>query len=287
MNFPLQEHINYPDNAPLSVYVPDQTLQGPVDHAKERQEEGESAEQDTVAAGSEDDQQIADSAPRQIVFREGRSFLSPQQVQKDLYWHSYNEGHVPKAQSRAFDVLDGGGDVTQSFRGGRNFRHRDEGVVVQVTPALGFSLDDPRERKAYFDAVSRGLLGDSFGGEGRLRNNVQNYNNLRNYGPNLYLNEGHRTEQIQRPRNPSFRQLGPRGLYYNNNVNSNSFVLGRNAQSSSKSIKDNVEYDVETRPSIFKGSSSYTVPLNSVGRLESDSDSVSGRQNGFALFRNG
>lgn len=272
MNFPLQELINYPDNAPLSVYVPDQTLQGPVDHAKEPQEEGEGEEQDTVAAGSEDDQQIADSAPRQIVFREGRSFLSPQQVQKDLYWQSYNEGHVPKAQSRAFDVL--GGDVTQSFRGGRNFRYRDEGVVVQVTPALGFSLDDPRERKAYFDAVSRGLLGDSFRGEGRLQNNVQNYNNLRNYGPNLYLNEGLRPEQIHRPHNPSFRQLDPRVLYYNN-INSNSLVLGRNAQSSTKSIKDNVEYDVETRNSIFKGSSSYTVPLNSVGKLESDSDSVS------------
>lgn len=284
MNFPLQEHINYPDNAPLSVYVPDQSLQGPVvDYAKEP-EEGESGEQDTVAAGSEDDQQIADSAPRQIVFREGRNFLSPQQVQKDLYWHGYNGQHVPKAQSRAFDVLDGG-DVTQSFRGGRNFRYRDEGVGVQVIPALGYSLDDPQERKAYFDAVSRGLLGGSFGGEGRLRNNHKNYNNLRNYGPNRSLYEGPRPVQIQRPRNPLFKQLGSRGLFYNN-VNSNSLVLGRHAQSTAKSIKDDVEYDVETRPSIFKGSSSYTVPLNSVGRLESDSDSVSGRKNGFALFRN-
>lgn len=40
-------------------------------------------------------------------------------------------------------------------------QNNEESVVVKVVPAYGFYLNDPKEREAYFEAVSRGLLDDN------------------------------------------------------------------------------------------------------------------------------
>lgn len=272
----------------------------------EEDEQGEA--DDTDVAGSEDYQQIAQSNPHQILSRVDRHFPydhHPQQVQQRSWssYYSHNDGHVQKAQSRAFEEFEDTAAWSQSGRRrgqGRYLRYgspSNERVVVRVVPALGFSLDDPNERRAFFQAVSNGLLGDNSVNiiQSQQSRHSLNPKQLANFnffpiksnaglGSKPILNQ--RGGPIEPPSPNRFRPLG--GNFYNNNQHLNSLRFNSARDELIHQQQPNFEeaYDVESKPSIFKGSSSYTVPLNSVGRLETDSNSVSGYDNLFALFGN-
>lgn len=364
MHFQLQEEINYSDEAEarLSIFIPDQNLQGPRDHGFNVQFDADTDEEDTAVAGSENDQQIANSAVNQIVYRaRGHvKYGQPQQVLPSPYARQATAaaaGHVPRAQSRAFTVSDeesefpegafsrnrfysannGHGSyhnfntiaatplprilptVTQSFRGGRQYAgggrgeggYGENGIVeVKIVPALGFALNDPKEREAYYEAVSRGLLGENgavyvnkvqgnqFSTPSAFYTPQSSFNNLLNF--NAPLNGYERNSNLYKIRQgyqtlDSFGRLNlKKENFYNNQhlnhlrfnfdgrTNNNHHHYPQQQQQRVPLVSNVLEeegYDIETRPSIFKGSSSYTVPINSVGRLENDSDSVSGQFN--------
>lgn len=324
--------------------------------------EADTDEEDTAVAGSENDQQIANSAVNQIVYRpRGHvKYGQPQQVLPSPYASKAAagvDGHVPRAQSRAFTVSDddeesefpegnrfysannGHGSyhnfntinatplprilpsVTQQFQqqqhyqqhgqysnGGREGYGANRNVEVKIVPALGFALNDPKEREAYYEAVSRGLLGENgavyvnkvqgnpFSTPSDFYSPQTSFNNLLNFnepfnGYDRNSNNIRQGYQIQ----DSFSRLNLKegNLYNNQHLNHLRFNFGgktnNNLQQQQGPLVSNVReeegYDIETRPSIFKGSSSYTVPINSVGRLENDSDSVSGQFNFHQAIR--
>lgn len=364
--------------------------------------------EDSAVAGSENDQQIANSAVRQIVFRTRGNvkYGHPQQVTPS----SDANGHVPSAQSRAFTLTDeeaaaeefeesgayyrtqlpeqeqsfgrshfsqgilnnnyyyGGArgghqqadyysnfnsinapaashlprilpSVTQSFQ--RELLHshhssrgaetegngNEERVDVKIVPAVGFALNDPREREAYFEAVKRGLLDDNgavfvnkvrpsqhfdpqaatsyiyrdggvFGSQPQMTksSHLFNFNSLSVDVP----------QQNKFHAGPSQNQLLANrvrvedNFYNNQHLNSLQFNSARSGGNNNfqpqhqqqlvspivGSAANEEAYDIETRPSIFKGFNSYSVPINSVGRLENDSDSVTGSFNFIGSFRN-
>lgn len=289
-------------------------------------DEVEGEADDTDVAGSEDYQQIAQSNPHQILSRVDRHFPydhHPQQVQQrsssssspsSSSYYSPNDGHVQKAQSRAFEEFEDTAAWSQSGRRrgqGRYLRYgspSNERVVVKVVPALGFSLDDPNERRAFFQAVSNGLLGDNSvaimdaNAIQQQQNIIQSQQSRHSLNPQQLANFNffpiksnaglgskpilsQRGGPIEPPSPNRFRPLGGNFYYNNQHLNSLRFNSARDELIHQQPNFEEA-YDVESKPSIFKGSSSYTVPLSSVGRLETDSNSVSGYDNLFALFGN-
>lgn len=184
---------------------------------------------------------------------------------------------------------------TNSF-GGRGTSHSGgESVVVKVVPAYGFYLNDPKEKEAYFEAVSRGLLDDNgfvyvnkvqqspvvegiSGSHGttfdRRPSSNCNYqsagfdkfNQNCNYNSESNINNGNYFGTGS-PASQPVQHVGNNIGVYANNYDHRPFnQQSTNANNNNNFYRDNAS----ERPSIFAGSNSYSVPINSVGRLEND-----------------
>lgn len=211
----------------------------------------------------------------------------------------------------------------------------DESVVVKIVPALGFHLNDPKERAAYYEAVQRGLLSDNgFVYVNKVQqlqadNVFPQSTATHSHGqrPFSYQHHHHHQRQPQRFQNlassnfpisgntnsifqqqlPARNELRLFNRYNNNNNNQqeknfynnphlNNLQFnyrGGGEESPNKQRQDYLLGQSATtaaaegaKSSIFQGINSYTVPINSVGRLENDSDSVSGAANSFPTFNN-
>lgn len=298
-----QQLINYFANK-AQLSVPDekqhqhqQLILGQPEAAVDQQRRRDEEAEDSIVTGSENDQQTANSAFSQTVttLANTEDYKELQQVHQSSPSHSlvgFNS-HVPRAQRRSLDV-DYGEDVQDEnyannnyinwsrnaesyFQGGRNYlppttyhhprqaeNNQRDSYSVQVVPAMGYALDDPRERQAYFNAVNNGLLGEVRTQKKQefYLNDKQNVNpwatgfELQSPVPLRDLNRG------QLYHSPHYER--PLNLFGGAEVGNNGHQQPHRPHNRGGGL------EVESKPSIFQGYSSYAVALNSVGRLESD-----------------
>lgn len=141
---------------------------------EKKNEQQPSADDDSAVAGSEDDQQFANSAPAEFVYHHNHDHPHNEQYSQQVHQSfDYNQGHVPSAQSPpsaspTTAASHGHAElprvlpsVTQSFEEVEQrsaLQLQRDHSVIKIIPVMGFSLEDPQERSAYFEALSRGLL---------------------------------------------------------------------------------------------------------------------------------
>lgn len=189
--------------------------------------------------------------------------------------------------------------------------------VIKIIPVMGFSLEDPQERSAYFEALSRGLF--SAGDNSNQRDATTVYVNKVQQDPNYYQEQPsfdnglinfsqlpaairgeadfgpysivrgtleHEDDGSSNGGNQREQQM-QQNFYNNQQLNDNNYLrfnygvqATANGESQQIQGRQGVEErregqheggsEGESKRSIFDGSSSYAVALNSVGRLDSD-----------------
>lgn len=182
--------------------------------------------------------------------------------------------------------------ITSTYSNREHYSHTNsaahEKVIVKVVKAPGWYLNDPNERRSYFDAVARGLLSE---------NGLVYVNNVQKENTQLHRNSGNAAigsiatgpmaAPIHFPKNIATSFQPQIQLAYNsgaakpfNGINycpcanqaytqsEHVFQTQYNTQipiqSHTVKKRSNVESD------LYSGRSSYEVPLNSVGRLAGD-----------------
>lgn len=145
--------------------------------------------------------------------------------------------------------------------------HPNEKVVVKIVPATGWYLNDEKERKSYFDAVAHGLLNEN----GFVYvNDVQRYSSQSTENvPRVWYSSSDSPQSP--PPSPSYSPPS----YYNSNqrwelpqYGSPVPVLQQQQQSQPRQLSSGRPLNAED--GVYRGETSYGVPLQSVGKLAGD-----------------
>lgn len=130
-----------------------------------------------------------------------------------------------------------------------------EKIVVKIVPASGWYLNDEKERKSYFDAVARGLLNEN----GFVYvNDVQSYSSQPSQNvPTVWYSS---SVPLQSPPSPT---------NYNNNQRWQFPPYGSPVPALQQQRQPEPSH-LNTENNVFRGATSYSVPLQSVGILAGD-----------------
>lgn len=146
----------------------------------------------------------------------------------------------------------------------QQYNNYNEKVVVKIVPATGWYLNDAKERQSYYNAVSHGLLNENgyvFVNDVQ-RTGTQNsqINAPTPVPPSSYSHPVPQSQpsQLHSPQSWQFQRYG----------SPLQAQLPQPRQLSAQRQLDNED-------KLYKGETSYNVPLNSVGKLVGDSKTVS------------
>lgn len=163
-----------------------------------------------------------------------------------------------------------------------------EKVIVNVVPAQGWYLNDESERKSYFNAVAHGLLNEN----GLVYvNNVQKANTKSNVHSSTFYNQPHsiysgppaitysskiiippallQSQSAYSAQSPIYSNIWPPCAQIPQFSSEVPLSIAR--QSSFTKRNDDSQTTKTTSPTtVYRGQSSYNVPLKSVGRLAGD-----------------